>query len=271
MKKLIFIIIVIALLLASCLRRDVVTQPQNKIHVSQTIDNVDYPRNAKTVTIDDIDFLQSQAQIGNYGGEFITSTIGEGPKTFNPFTTKDATSDTMASLMYDGLVTTSPKDGSIIPKLAKSFEISPDGKVYTFYLRKGIKWSDNKPITAEDVVFTWNEIILKGLGNTSTRDTVMIDNKLPEVKKIDDYTVKFITSKPFAPFLRNLSTPIAPKHVFKSAADKGEEYFDSFLSTTTPPENFVISGAFKLKEYVPAQRVVYVKNPDYYMVNIKAT
>ena len=268
MKKLIFIIIVIALLLASCLRRDVVTQPQNKIHVSQTIDNVDYPRNAKTVTIDDIDFLQSQAQIGNYGGEFITSTIGEGPKTFNPFTTKDATSDTMASLMYDGLVTTSPKDGSIIPKLAKSFEISPDGKVYTFYLRKGIKWSDNKPITAEDVVFTWNEIILKGLGNTSTRDTVMIDNKLPEVKKIDDYTVKFITSKPFAPFLRNLSTPIAPKHVFKSAADKGEEYFDSFLSTTTPPENFVISGAFKLKEYVPAQRVVYVKNPDYYMVNI---
>jgi len=64
-----------------------------------------------------------------------------------------------------------------------------------------------------------------------------------------------------------LSTPIAPKHIFMPAVKKGTEYFETFLSTNTKPEDFVISGAFKLKEYVPAQRVVYERNPNYYIIN----
>ena len=136
-------------------------------------------------------------------------------------------------------------------------------------MRHGIKWSDGKPITADDVVFTWRDIIFAGLGNTSTRDSIIIDGQLPTVEKIDNYTVKFTTPKPFAPFIRMLSTPIAPKHIFEPAAKKGAEYFDGFLSTNTNPKDFVISGAFKLKEYVPAQRVVYERNPNYYIINTK--
>src|SRR5574344_2590202 len=64
-----------------------------------------------------------------------------------------------------------------------------------------------------------------------------------------------------------LSTPIAPKHIFMPAVKKGNAYFDTFLSTTTKPKDFVVSGAFKLKEYVPAQRVVFERNPNYYEIN----
>ena len=64
-----------------------------------------------------------------------------------------------------------------------------------------------------------------------------------------------------------LSSPIAPKHIFEPAVKKGKAYFDGFLSTNTQPKDFVTSGAFRLKEYVPAQRVVFERNPDYYVIN----
>lgn len=229
---------------------------------------INYPA-PKNVTINGVDYLQSQAPVGKFGGELISSTIGEGPKTFNPFNSKDNTSSTMAGIMYDGLLTTNPITGQPAPKLAKSYTISPDGKTYTIKLRKGIQWSDGKPITADDVVFTWRDIIFAGMGETSTRDSIVIDGKLPTVRKLDNYTVEFVTPKPFAPFIRMLSTPIAPKHVFMPAIKKGNAYFDSFLSTTTKPADFVTSGAFKLKEYVPAQRVVFERNPNYYEINTK--
>ncbi len=269
MKRVVYIILVLVLvtgLLKACIRRDIpdTETAQNTI---QTTKEITYPEDQKTVTINGIDYLQSQAPIGNFGGSLTASTIGEGPKTFNPFNSKDNISSIMSEVMYDGLLTTHPVTGQPIPKLAKSFSISNNGKDYIINLRKGIKWSDGKPITADDVVFTWNDIIFAGFGNTSTRDSIIIDGKLPTVEKIDDYTVKFTTPKPYAPFIRMLSTPIAPKHIFMPAVKKGTEYFETFLSTNTKPEQFVISGAFKLKEYVPAQRVVYERNPNYYIIN----
>ena len=120
-----------------------------------------------TITIDGVDYYKSGAQNGKFGGEFFVSTIGEGPKTFNPFNAMDATSSTMGGIMYDGLLTTNPATGEVIPLLAKSFSISPDGREYTINLRKGIKWSDGQPITADDVIYTYKEIIFAGLGRRS--------------------------------------------------------------------------------------------------------
>ena len=272
MKKSIFIILIIifiSIVLKSCINEDIPEQTTTKNKTVEILEKVNFPPAPKTLTINGVDYLQSQAPIGKFGGELVSSTIGEGPKTFNPFNAKDATSGAMSEMMFDGLVSTKPDTGEVIPKLAKSFEISPDGKTYTFNLRRGVSWSDGKPITADDVVFTWNKIILAGLGNTSSRDSVLIDGQLPKVEKIDAYTVKFITIKPFAPFLRLLSATIAPKHVFEPIVKKGPKYFDSFWSTTTKPQEFVTSGAFKLKEYVPAQRIVFERNPNYYEVNLK--
>ena len=269
MKRVVYIILVLVLvagLLKACIRRDI-PEAETTQNAIQTTKEIIYPEDQKTVTINGIDYLQSQAPIGNFGGSLTSSTIGEGPKTFNPFNSKDNISSIMSEVMYDGLLSTHPVTGQPIPKLAKSFSISDNGKDYIIKLRKGIKWSDGKPITTDDVVFTWNDIILAGFGNTSTLDSIVIDGKFPTVEKIDNYTVKFTTPKPYAPFIRILSNPIAPKHIFMPAVQKGPEYFETFLSTTTKPEDFVISGAFKLKEYVPAQRVVYERNPNYYIIN----
>ena len=262
----IFVILVIGVLCKACLVKDVPTSSKNATSITENSLAQTYPT-PKNVTIDRIDYLQSQAPIGKFGGELISSTLGEGPKTFNPFNSKDNTSSIMSAVMYDGLLSTDPITGQPSPKLAKSYSISPDGKTYTFKLRHGIQWSDGKPITADDVVFTWNDIIFAGFGDTSLRDSIYIAGQLPTVRKIDNYTVEFKTPQPYAPFIRVLSASIAPKHIFMPAIKKGKKYFDSFLSTNTKPEDFVVSGAFKLKEYVPAQRVVFERNPNYYEIN----
>lgn len=262
----IFVLLILGVLLKACLRQDIPYVLPEKI-VKHDLQEIVYPAKEKNVTINCVDYLQSQAPVGYFGGELIISTIGEGPKTFNPCNTKDSTSSSMAGLMYDGLVTTNPRTGEVEPQLAKSFTV--DGNDYLIHLRRGIQWTDGKPITADDVMYTYNEVVFRGLGNPSVMDAMKVDGKLPELVKIDDYTVKFTTPQPFAPFLRLLSYPIVPKHYFKPYSDRGESVFNAFLSPNTPPEEIVSSGAFKLKEYVAAQRVVFVRNPNYYKINLK--
>lgn len=271
MKKVIYLILIILSILfflKACIRADIPEEKNYKVSSSNNSETFNFPKSPKTVKINGIEYLQTQVPTGKYGGELVTSTIGEGPKTFNPFTTKDSTSSQMAGLMYDGLFTTDAETGEVIPKLAKSYETT-DGLNYIVTLRQGAKWSDGKEITADDIIFTWNKIILAGLGNTSLRDSLYIDGKLPTLVKLDKYRVKFSISKPFAPFLRFLCSPIAPKHVFEDAVNRGARYFNSFYSTNTPPNQFVTNGPFKLKEYLAAQRVIFVRNPNYYMIDTK--
>lgn len=272
MKRIFYVILailLIAILLKGCVHKDnglsgymidVTSVRKNPYAVK-----INQPySNPYTKTIDGVDYMVSTLPCGKFGGKFVTSTIGEGPKTFNPFTSTDATSSSMADMMYDGLFTSNPMTGKVVPKLAKSVEMK--GNRYIIHLRKGIKWSDGVPITADDVIFTWKDIIFAGLGNTSTRDSMIIDGEIPTIKKIDDYTVEFSIKRQFAPFLRMLSVSIAPKHYFTKQKN-WQKNFDRFLSTNINPDTIVTSGAYRLKEYVPAQRVVFERNPNYYEIN----
>lgn len=271
-KKFVYIfsiLIVLFLLIAGCIRRDV-PDKETDSGVSNKFFNEDYtPYPVRTKTVNGIDYLMSRSPAGKYGGTLVTSTIGEGPKTFNSWNSMDATSSQAADIMFDGLVTTDAYSGEVIPKLAKTIKVLPDKKSYIFELRKGLKWSDGKEITADDVVFTWDTIIFGGFGNTSTRDAMYIDGKLPVIEKLDKYTVQFTTPKPFSPFLRQVSVPIAPKHILEPVTKQGKRAFSSFWSSNIKPKELVTSGAFRLKEYVPAQRLVYERNPDYYMMDEK--
>lgn len=271
-KKVIYLIsllVFLCVILASCIRADK-PEKQGQAGVSNKFLEETYtPLPSVTKTVDGVDYLMSRSPAGLYGGTIVTSTIGEGPKTFNAWNSMDATSSQAADIMFDGLVSTDPYTGEVIPKLAKTIKVLPDKKTYIFELRKGLKWSDGKDLTADDVVFTWDKIIFGGFGNTSTRDAMYIDGELPTIEKIDNYTVKFTTPKPFSPFLRQISVPIAPKHIIEPVVRQGKKAFASFWSSNVKPENLVTSGAFKLKEYVPAQRIVYLRNPNYYMMDEK--
>ena len=274
MKKriiyLVSIFLFIIIVLAGCLRADIPEKEidkQTNTTSESTLTHKPYPQQTKT--INGTDYLLSRSPAGKYGGAFVSSTIGEGPKTFNSWNSMDATSSLAADIMFDGLVTTDAYTGEVIPKLAKNIEVLPDKKTYIVTLRHGLKWSDGKEITADDVYFTWNTIIFGGFGNTSTRDAMYIGEELPKVEKIDKYTVKFTTPKPFSPFLRQLSVPIAPKHILEPVTKQGKRAFASFWGSNTNPKDFVTSGSFRLKEYVPAQRLVYERNPNYYIIDEK--
>ena len=275
MKKIVFKILIFLFILFLaigflCLifNKDYGFEPQsvkNDVKLKKA-DNVLPPY--KNITINNIDFLQTQLPLGKFGGSFTASIMGD-PKTFNPYNCSDVTSCDLSEIMYDGLTQTDGSTGKVVPKLAKSFEMLPDKKTYIVHLRHGVKWSDGKEITANDVYFTYNTIIFQGFGIGSARDVMLIDGKLPEVKIIDRYTVEFKTPKPFAPFLRNLSASIVPEHIYKKATDKGQEYFLTFHGIDVKPQDLVISGAFKLDNYVPSQRVIFKRNPDYYLINTK--
>ena len=225
-----------------------------------------FPIMPKNVSLNGVDYLQSQLPIGKFGGNFVTSIMGE-VKTFNPYNASDATSAELSEIMYDGLTQTDALTGKVVPKLAKSFEIRNDKMTYVVHLRKGIKWSDGKNITADDVVFTYNTVIFGGFGDGSARDIMLVDGVLPVVKKIDDYTIEFKTPKPFAPFLRTLSASILPKHIFNQVVKEGQNAFLTFQGIDVNPDKIVYSGAFHLKKYIPSQRVVYERNPNYYLIN----
>ena len=261
------ILVFIAIVLSGCIRADIPEKEYSKDKAEKSFLPVHNPYPVQTKTIDGVDYLLSRSPAGKYGGVFVTSTIGEGPKTFNSWNSMDATSSLAADIMFDGLVTTDAYTGEVIPRLAKDIEILPDKKTYIVHLRHGLKWSDGKEITADDVYFTWNTIIFGGFGNTSTRDAMYIGTELPKIEKIDRYTVKFTTPKPFSPFMRQLSVPIAPKHILEPVTKQGKKAFASFWSSNTNPKDFVTSGAFRLKEYVPAQRLVYERNPNYYIID----
>ncbi len=264
-----FLILGFVIFLAtSCLHRDLPEAETNdnlgnNTEQTESIQKEDY----KLVELNGREYWQSRGEIGKYGGTLSNSTIGEGPKTFNIWNAKDNTSSSLAGMMFEGMFTSDAYTGKVIPRLAKDVKIDNSGKIYTITLRKGLQWSDGKEITADDVEFTYNTIIKGGFGDTSTRDVMAVDGIMPSCTKLDKYTLQFTTPKPFAPFLRMLGFAIAPKHIVKPVTDKGKDEFNRFWGVTTKPEEFVTNGAFKLKEYVPAQRVIFERNDKYSMID----
>lgn len=223
----------------------------------------------KTVTIGGAEKRQGRYEIGKPGGKLVRSIINSNPNTFNYWAANDTTSHEMAALMFASLLDIDPYSGDVVPALAESFAVDPDGVTYTTKLRKGLKWSDGKPITAEDVAYTWNTIIKGGYGNSSLRDVTTVEGKSPVVTVVDELTNKFVTARPFAPFLRTMGLPIAPKHIVEPVISKkdGRKLFSNLWTTESKPESFVTNGMFRLDSYVPSQRIVFKRAKNYYTVS----
>ncbi len=248
------------------------TRAQQASPLQNSIYKPPYPGDYKLVKLGDEEVWQDRGETGKFGGVLTVSSFGSGPKTFNCWAASDAESGGIASLMYESLLGVDPWTAKFYPRLASSFTISADHKDYTFTLRKGLRWSDGQPLTADDVVYTFGTLIAKGFGNSSSRDVLSVYGHYPSVEKIDDLTVRFHTQVPFAPFLNAVGAAIAPKHILEPITNKliaenkiGE--FNSFWDINCKPETIVVNGPFKLHRYLPGQRVELVPNPYYSMVD----
>ena len=203
----------------------------------------------------------AHAAPSRYGGSLVLAVPSD-PKTFNDIVSTDANSGTFTSLLFEGLTTADPFTLKVIPNLAKSWTVSPDGLQWTFHLREDVKWSDGTPFSADDVVFTFNDLIYNPDIPSSSKDVLTIDGKLLKVEKIDTHTVRFTLPVKFAPFLRAMAQPILPKHCLIQAVR--QKKFSFTWGIDTPPAQIIGTGPFMLSEYHPGERLVFKRNPHYW-------
>ncbi len=173
--------------------------------------------------------------------------------------------------IYEGLISENGLTGELESALAESWVLSEDKKRIIFTLRSESKWSDGEPLTADDVVFTYQDIYLNQKIPTIYRDflRIGISGAFPSVKKIDRRRVEFILPEPFAPFLRYIGRlKILPAHALRdtilSTGADGKPLFLSTWNTNTEPQKIIGNGAFRLENYIPSQRIVLHKNPFYW-------
>ncbi|MFQ6090019.1 MAG: ABC transporter substrate-binding protein, partial [Candidatus Bipolaricaulia bacterium] len=154
---------------------------------------------------------QGLTELGIPGGKIVVATT-VGPKTLNHHIGQETSTTNVTGMLHAGLVEVNPITAEIEPALATHWEISSDKKEITFYLREGLKWSDGEPFTADDMAFTFNDILLNEDVNTDARDVLKVKGEYIKVEKVDDYTVKVITPEPFRPIFRIIGLAIMPQH-----------------------------------------------------------
>ncbi len=172
-------------------------------------------------------------EIPEYGGSLTEGVIGT-PRFINPLLALSDTDRDLTQLVYSGLLR-ARADGELTTDLAESFEISEDGLVYTFVLKKDLIWQDGKPLDADDVVFTVLRVkdpVLKSPRRASWEGV--------NAEKVDSRTVRFTLSQPYSPFLENTTIGILPKHAWEQIAS---EQF-GFSNLNIEP---VGSGPYKIR------------------------
>jgi peptide/nickel transport system substrate-binding protein len=169
---------------------------------------------------------------------------------FNPFKIVEIPSYEVMGLTYDYLVNFSPKDSSPAPGLADSWETSDDGLTWTFHLNKDAKWHDGKPVTSEDVAYTFRRILEEEQG-------LYIDyvRQIDKIETPDKHTVVFKTKDPSVQMLSML-VYVLPKHVWEDVPAEETKTFKN--------EPAIGSGPFQAVEWKEGQSVRLEANPDYF-------
>jgi len=176
------------------------------------------------------------------------------PPSLNCMATPSTYVFTHASPVFNGLVMIDPTQEEVsiekvVPSLAEKWTISPDGKIYTFYLRKGVKFHDGKPFTARDAKYSLDFFADRG----KSAQAPMVE-MMDRVEIVDEHTVRVYLKYPHLPFLIYLSFPycvMLPAHLANVSPKTSE-----FLIGT---------GPFKFKKRIPGKVWIYEKNPEYFL------
>ncbi|MGB8476084.1 MAG: ABC transporter substrate-binding protein [Candidatus Acidiferrum sp.] len=207
------------------------------------------------------DLLVMPGGIGRPGGRLVVALRAE-PKTLNPLTAADAPSREVIAVMQADLIHINRATQLTEPALAKSWKISPDGLRYTLTLRKGLRFSDGHPLDAEDVLFSFR-VNLDEKVHGAQRDLLTVGGKPITVRKIDAQTLVFQLAKPDGVEERLFDgVAILPRHLLEKPYEEGN--LDQLWSLSTPPNEWAGLGPFRLKEYVPGQKLVLERNPYYW-------
>ena len=154
-------------------------------------------------------------EIPSYGGSITEGMVGS-PRFINPLLALSDADRDLTFLTYAGLMGYG-KHGELIPVLAERYEMSDDGKTYTFVLRANASFTDGAPVTAEDIVFTVTKAQDPDLKSSEYANWANI-----RVEAVDAHTVRFTLPKPYAPFLEDATLGILPAHLWQGV--KNEEF-----------------------------------------------
>ncbi|CAM3172951.1 ABC-type dipeptide transport system, periplasmic component [Deinococcus saxicola] len=197
------------------------------------------------------------------GGEFRNYTLSDF-KTFNPFTSAEATSIPGTMETGAGLFTQDPRNNEFIPKMADGpAVVSNNNKRFVVKLRPGMKFSDGQPITADDWITTWKIHTDDKVGSNSY-DTFFINDKPIVIKKINDLTLQFDFPTQSATALSIMSFAPWPDHVFgKAYKAGGAEAIKKLWGLGTNPSEIVSPGMWVLESYKAGERAVLKANKFY--------
>lgn len=210
---------------------------------------------------------------GKPGGT-LTLALGDSPQSLFYYGVIDNNLGLVSQQLFDGLVEFNYATYKIEPALAESWTISPDGKTYTFKLRQGVKWSDGQAFNADDVVFSYKNIIMNPEARAGDAGNFKLDGKDVTVRKVDANTVQFVLPRPAPAFLLQQRYFIMPQHkLAKFSQDGGAKAADinNAWPTNVAVSEVVGTGPFKLSGYIAGQKVSMVKNPNYWKVDASGT
>ncbi len=216
---------------------------------------------ALVVCAQQLEPLVTESEAGKRGGRLVFSLRAE-PRTLNPLGAIDASSKELLSLLHSDLIHIHRPSQETQAALAKTWKVSPDGLRYTLTLRRGLKFSDGQPLSADDVLFTFQALLDEGT-KAPGRDLLRIQGKFPTIRKVDALTVEIRLPAPYAPAERLFdSLAILPKHKLEAAYQAGQLL--QAWNLATAPSELAGAGPFRLKQYVPGQRIVLERNPHYW-------
>lgn len=197
-----------------------------------------------------------QALVPAVGGEYSEALIGT-PQLINPLyaSLSDVDAD-LSRLIFSGLMKFDPKDG-LVTDLAESYDLSDDGLTYTFVLRENARWHDGDPVTVNDVIATFSM-----MQDPTYKSPLSITFKDIRVEGVDERTVQFVLSEPFAPFLSALTVGIIPSQIWDLVPAKNATLAEANLQP-------VGSGPYKFDKFSKdrlgnIRSYTLVRNQDYY-------
>ena len=167
------------------------------------------------------------------GGTLTEGVVGN-PRFINPVLAISEADKNLVALIYSGLVRITPQ-GEIENDLAEEVTISDDRRIYTVRIHPNVRFHDDTPVTAEDVIFT-----LQKITNPAIKSPRRGNWEGTAINKIDEQTVSFTLKQPYTPFIHNLTVGILPKHIWKNVSD--DEF--AFSQFNTIP---IGSGPYKVE------------------------